>query len=106
MTIDYCNSPYIAYNLPVKPCGWCDCDLPASPPPRPPPLSDPPHIVSCSESELRAVTDYTLYVTVYGITDVSLSSSDVIQTGSTRSDPHKLEFGLRSFPLFSLLFVS
>lgn len=70
---------------------------PASPPP---PLS---HILSCSESELRAVTDYTQYVTVYGITDVSLSCSDVIQTGSTLRDPHILEIGLSSFSPFFLL---
>lgn len=50
-------------------------------------------IISCSESELRARTDYTQYATVYGITDISLSGSDVIQTGSQLRDPDTEEFG-------------
>lgn len=57
------------------------------------PPCDLSHIICCSESELRARTDYTQYVTVYGITDVSLSGSDVIQIGSQLRHTDTVAFG-------------
>ena len=58
---------------------------------------DLPHIASCRESELGAATDYRQYATVYGITDISLSGSDVIQIRSQLGDPDTVEFGWSFF---------
>ena len=49
-------------------------------------------ITSCSELELRAITDYAQFLTVYGITDASLSGSDVTQL----RDPDKGQVFLAS----------
>lgn len=46
---------------------------------------------------MGAATDYTQYATVYGITDISLSGSDVIQIRSQLRDPHTVEFGWSFF---------
>lgn len=64
------------------------------------PLCDLSHIVSSSESELRAKTDYTQCVTVYGITDISLSGCDVIQIGSQLRDPDTVQFVLSLFRVY------